>query len=332
MADAPLLVLGASAGGVEALVDLVAGLPVDLPAAVLVTVHTGDRPHSTLPRILARAGQLPAAQATDGEPLRAGRILVAPPDRHLLVGRDGRVDSAVLSAGPKVNRHRPAVDAMFASAARARGRRVVAAVLSGALDDGAVGAALVDRAGGRVLVQDPVDALFDSMPRAAAAAVPAARAAPAAALGPLLTTTLQELRLGGDLMADTPPIPADDEGMARSRDPVFLRPDESTATRMGCPECGGGLARIDLPHIGYFRCHVGHQYSPRSLEAAQREAAEAKLWTAIAALEEHAALARHLDEGAGPDLDAGEAYARAAEHSAELAGLVRERLLRGRAT
>src|SRR4051794_23753807 len=143
MAAPPLLVLGASAGGVEALVDLVGGLPTDLPAAVLVTVHTGQRPDSRLAKVLARAGTLPAEHPRDAAPLRAGQILVAPPDRHLLV-----VDGTVaLSAAPKINRHRPAVDAMFASAARARGPRVVAAVLSGALDDGAVGAALVDRAG-----------------------------------------------------------------------------------------------------------------------------------------------------------------------------------------
>ncbi|MCE0763844.1 chemotaxis protein CheB [Pseudonocardia kujensis] len=330
MAGDALLVIGASAGGVEALVELVAGLPPDLPAAVLVTVHTGDRPRTTLGRVLARAGPLPADQAADGEPLRAGRILVAAPDRHLLVRRDGGGDTAVLSTGPKVNRHRPAVDAMFASAVRARGPRVVATVLSGALDDGAVGAALVDRAGGRVLVQDPADALFDSMPRAAVAAVPDARAAPAAELGRLLATTVQELPVGGDGMTDTPDGPGGDDGMAASRDPAYLRPDESAATRMGCPECGGGLARIDLPHIGYFRCHVGHQYSPRSLEAAQREAAEAKLWTAIAALEEHAALARFLEQGA--DSEQPSEYALRAEHSAETARLMRERLLGGRAT
>ncbi|MCE3555377.1 chemotaxis protein CheB [Pseudonocardia sp. RS11V-5] len=332
MADDALLVIGASAGGVEALVDLVAGLPGDLPAAVLVTVHTGDRPRSTLPQVLARAGPLPADQAADGDSLRVGRILVAPPGRHLLVGRDGVAggDIAVLSAGPKVNRHRPAVDAMFASAARARGRRVVAAVLSGALDDGAVGAALVDRAGGRVLVQDPADALFDSMPRAAAATVPDARAAAAAELGPLLATTVHELPVGGDGMHDTPDVPADDEGMARSRDPAYLRPDESATTRMACPECGGGLARIDLPRIGFYRCHVGHQYSPRSLEAAQREEVEAKLWTAIAALEEHAALARFLEQGV--DSDPSSDFARRAEHSAETARLMREQLLRGHTT
>jgi two-component system chemotaxis response regulator CheB len=326
MADDPLLVLGASAGGVEALVELVAGLPADLPAAVLVTLHIGGRSQSSLPRILARAGRLPAGHAVDGEPLRAGRILVAPPDRHLLVARG----AVALSAGPRVNRHRPAVDAMFASAARAGGARVVAAVLSGALDDGAVGAALVDRAGGRVLVQDPADAVFGSMPRAAAAAVPHAGAASAAELGPLLAETVHELPRKGDAMADITGIPADDDGMAASSDPAFLRPDESAPMRMACPECGGGLARIDLPRVGYYRCHVGHQYSPRSLEAAQREATEAKLWTAIAALEEHAALARHLDEGAGPDLDADAGYGPVAAHSQELAQVMRERLLRGR--
>jgi two-component system chemotaxis response regulator CheB len=326
MADDPLLVLGASAGGVEALLEVVAGLPADLPAAVLVTLHTTDRPQSTLGRILGRAGPLAAGQAEDGEPLRAGQILVAPPDRHLLVSQ-GKV---ALSAGPKVNRHRPAVDAMFASAARARGPRVVAAVLSGVLDDGAVGSALVERAGGRVLVQEPGDALFDSMPRAAASAVSSARAAPAAELGPLLAATVQDLPLGGDGMGHTPRIPADG-GMADSRDPGFLREDETSTTRMTCPECGGGLARIDLPRIGFFRCHVGHQYSPRSLEAAQRESAEAKLWTAIAALEEHAVLARVLDQAEGTDPDDTD-FRTAAAHSAELARLMRERLLRGDAS
>jgi two-component system chemotaxis response regulator CheB len=323
VAGLPLLVLGASAGGVEALMDLVGGLPADLPAAVLVTVHTGQRPASRLANVLARAGPLPAEHPHDAAPLRAGRILVAPPDRHLLV-----VDGAVaLSAAPQINRHRPAVDAMFASAARARGPRVVAGVLSGALDDGAVGAALVDRAGGRVAVQDPTEAMFDSMPRSALAAVPHACVAPAKELGPLLTRMLQELSEGGDQKVQDVPHGQDDLQMEDSADPGFLRPDEGQTTRMVCPECNGALARIDLPRISYFRCHVGHQYGPQSLEAAQREATESKLWMAVAALEEHAAMARYLEHGGdGNRAD----YASAAEHSAELARLVRERLTRDR--
>ena len=113
--------------------------------------------------------------------------------------------------------------------------------------------------------------------------------------------------------------------MADSADPAFLRPDETGTTRMVCPECSGALARIDLPHIGYFRCHVGHQFSPRSLEAAQREAAEAKLWSAVAALEEHAVMARYLATGAA---SARTDYVAAAQHSAALARSVRDRLVR----
>ena len=320
-----VLTIGGSAGGVEALIELVALLPADLYAPVLVTVHVGSNSRSSLPTILARSGPLPAAHARHGEPLRPGRIYVAPPDVHLLAG--GGV--ARLSSGPRVNRHRPAVDVMFASAARWAGSRLVAVVLSGVLDDGAVGAALVARAGGRVLVQDPADALFDSMPRAALAAVPAAVAAPPARLAKIIGETFTELR-------DGRPSPDDGEegrqdvaetSMADSDDPGFLRADEAL-TRMSCPECSGGLAEIDLGPVRYYRCHVGHQYGPQSLEAAQREAAEAKLWEAAAALEEHAALARHLaarPEGALP-VGASEGYRQVADRSATTARALLARL------
>jgi two-component system, chemotaxis family, protein-glutamate methylesterase/glutaminase len=174
-----LLLVGGSAGGVEAAVALVAGLPAQLPACVLVTLHIGAAARSRLPQILARAGPLHAEHAGDGCPLLTGRIVVAPPDRHLLVV-DGRVR---LSAGPRVNRQRPAIDVMFTSAARWAGPRVVAVVLSGMLDDGAVGAARVANAGGSVLVQEPDDAAFASMPRAARRAVPDAVVAPTDQLG-----------------------------------------------------------------------------------------------------------------------------------------------------
>jgi two-component system chemotaxis response regulator CheB len=316
-----LLTVGGSAGGVEALVELVARLPADLPAAVLVTVHVGANARSSLPRILARSGPLPAAHARHGEPLRPGRIYVAPPDFHLLAA----AGVARLSSGPRVNHHRPAVDVMFASAARWGGRRLVAVVLSGALDDGAVGAALVARAGGRVLVQDPADALFDSMPRAALSAVRDAVTAPAAGLAEVIGKTFHELldeRDGGgsDDEGDDTEVEAEvvEMRMGDSDDPGFLSADEARLTRLSCPECSGGLAEVDLTEIRYYRCHVGHQYSPRSLEAAQREATEAKLWAAVAALEEHAALARHLATGPGPGGDP-EGYRQVADRSARVA-------------
>lgn len=308
------MVVGGSAGGVEAMVELVSGLPADLPGCVLVSVHIGPRAESRLPQILTREGPLPAEHAGDGMPLQPGRILVAPPDRHLLVV-DGRVR---LSSGPRINRHRPAVDAMFAAAARWAGSRVVAVVLSGLLDDGAVGAALVARAGGQVLAQDPAEAVFPSMPLAAMAAVPDLRTASARDLGTAASELLAQMPTetphGKEIAVTTEPYDGDDVG--------FLAPGETRLTRLACPECGGSLAQVDLSDISFFRCHVGHQYSPQVLEDAQREAVEAKLWAATAALEEHAIVARHLAHGEHGDDPVG--YRQTADEAWETARMLRE--------
>lgn len=209
-----LVVLGGSAGGVEALREVVAALPADLPAAVLVVLHLPARSESNLAAILNRGGPLPAVTAERGMPLSPGRILVSPPARHLLV-RDGRV---LLSEAPKQNLARPSIDALFRSAARWQGNRTVAAVLSGNLDDGAVGLAAVDAAGGACLVQDPDDALAPSMPRAALAVVPHAAKMSAGEIGHGIAKLVTEsiapgaVSPGPDLIAKT--------DMAESNSPI----------------------------------------------------------------------------------------------------------------
>ena len=178
--------VGASAGGIEALRAVVAGLPAGLPAAVLVVVHVTPDHKSRLPDLLGRWGPLPAAHARDGEAVEAGRIVVAPPNQHLLVERGGRL-LVRLGQGPKVNRTRPAADVLFGSAARACGPRVVGVVLSGMLHDGTAGLTLVKRYGGAAVVQDPGDAAFPSMPRSAIENVAGVEhVLPAAGIGPLL--------------------------------------------------------------------------------------------------------------------------------------------------
>jgi two-component system chemotaxis response regulator CheB len=169
---------------------------------------------------------------------------------------------------------------------------VVAVVLSGALDDGAVGAALVAQAGGLVVVQNPAEAAQPSMPRAALAAAPGAIAVPGKQLGEAVSAMLGETGLVAWPRPERQE--AAEVSMEESSDLQFLAPGETRLTRLACPECGGALAEAVLPQISYYRCHVGHQFGPQSLAAAHAESAEAKLWAAVAALEETAALARHL--------------------------------------
>lgn len=316
-----VLVVGGSAGALEPLTEVLGGLTPNFPGSVLVTIHIGERSPSRLPQLLSRAGPLTAAYPRRGERLQRGRIYVAPPGLHLLV--TGGV--AELSDGPRVNRHRPAIDVMFTSAARWAGDRVVAMVLSGALDDGAVGAALIAQAGGTVIVQDPQQAQFPSMPRAAMAAAGGAAAVPTDRIAEYVTDLLVKKE------STMPPREGEEAPqmrMADSSDPAYLAEDETSLTRLACPECGGSLAQVQLPSITYYRCHVGHQYGPQSLAAAQLESAEAKLWSAVSSLEESAAFSRHLAEQPDvlPDQGAAEEHRHAAERADRLVSAIRAQL------
>jgi two-component system chemotaxis response regulator CheB len=188
MATHDIVVIGASAGGVEALMSIARAFPTDLPAAVFVVLHIPAHIPSVLPQLLARAGKLPAGHALDREPVRNGRIYVAPPDRHMLLSDD----SVRLNAGPQDHHHRPAIDTLFRSAARSYGRRVTGVVLSGALHDGTAGLLAIKLGGGRTVVQDPSEASYPSMPRSALAQVQIDHVATLATLGPLIARLVRE--------------------------------------------------------------------------------------------------------------------------------------------
>lgn len=186
--DRDVVVIGGSAGALEPLLRIVAGLPRGQPAAVLVVIHTAPEGESVLPLLLTRAGALPAAHPAGVEELRPGRIYVAPPDLHLLL-EDGLVR---LMRGPRENRARPAVDPLFRSAALHHGPRVVGIVLSGALDDGTAGLGAIAKRGGHAIVQDPREALYPSMPASALRHVPGAEVVPAAEIAPLVARLARE--------------------------------------------------------------------------------------------------------------------------------------------
>src|SRR5215469_4343326 len=163
LAERNIIVVGCSVGGVEALQKLAAGFPQKFHASIFVVMHLAPQTTSVLPDILNRSGKLPASHPRDGEVFRTGHIYVAPPNHHLVI-EDGRMR---ITRGPKENRHRPAVDPLFRSAARYYGRRVIGVVLTGALDDGTAGLLSIKRRGGVAIVQDPGEAMAADMPRSA---------------------------------------------------------------------------------------------------------------------------------------------------------------------
>ncbi|MHB8597769.1 MAG: chemotaxis protein CheB [Ktedonobacteraceae bacterium] len=182
MPEHDIIVIGASAGGVEALITLTATLPPNLQAAVFIVLHIPAQSPSMLPDILNRAGSLKVVSATDNAKIEYGHIYVAPPDFHLLV----ESEHIRVVSGPRENRHRPAIDPLFRSAASAYGSRVMGVILTGSLDDGTAGLQAIKRCGGLAIVQDPQDALFPSMPLSALANVQVDYTLPLAQIGPLL--------------------------------------------------------------------------------------------------------------------------------------------------
>jgi two-component system chemotaxis response regulator CheB len=295
MTSPRLVVIGASAGGIQALLELVGALPTDFPAAVCIVTHLPAHPHSRLPDILSRAGPLPASHPEDGERFQAGHIYCAPADHHLLI--EG--DLLLIRRGPTENRFRPSIDALFRSAAYMHRERVIGVVLSGMLDDGTSGLWSIKRLGGITVVQNPDDALYDSMPLSALQQVEIDHIVRAEDLAAKLTALLAEpvhtepvlneevwYRLGLEVSIAS-------GGRAFEKGVMNI----GTPSTFACPECHGVLVEFREGQVMRYRCHTGHAYSAGVLLSHIREQTEQVLIQGQRALEEETMLLTQLGQG-----------------------------------
>ncbi|MBD2054490.1 chemotaxis protein CheB [Oculatella sp. FACHB-28] len=292
MSKHSIVVVGTSAGGMEALKQLVAHLPSNLPTAIFIVWHVAPESTNILPQILERVSPLPVAQAINNETIQPGRIYVAPSDHHLLV----ELGQVRVTKGPKENRFRPSVDVLFRSAALAYGSQVIGVVLTGLLNDGASGLYAVKERGGRAVVQDPVDALHPSMPIQAMKAVPVDYCVPIKEMGALLG------RLSNEVDQEKEEMPVSEqmklEVAIAGEDNAF----RSGIMKLGqlspytCPECHGVLLQLKDGGLVRFRCHTGHAYSLNALLTEVTESIEASLWSTLRGIEESELLMNYLAE------------------------------------
>lgn len=289
IAEPPVVVVGASAGGVEALVGFVASLPSTFPAAVLVVLHIAPSSKSVLPQILARAGHCPVRMAVNDERLVAGEVLVAPPDHHLLV-EDGRVR---LSQMPRENGHRPAIDPTMRSVSVARAAGAVGIVLSGTRDDGTAGLRAIKAGGGTAMVQDPEEALYPSMILSAQLHVELDAVLPVSQMATWIERHAFQAKAAEGSEDESPGADGTDDRLGGQPPGV--------GTRFACPDCGGTLFERAEGGLVRFECSVGHVLSIESLADEQARSLETALWAAVRNLDDRAVLLRRMSERARVD-------------------------------
>ncbi len=331
MSGHDIIVIGASAGGVETLNQIVRDLPSDLPAAVFIVLHLPSQSKSVLPSILNRSIQkgrgnttLQAVHPQDGEAIQHGRIYVAPPDYHLLI-KNGYIR---LARGPRENSHRPAVDPLFRTAARVYGQRVVGVVLSGTLDDGTAGLLAIKQQGGVAVVQDPDEALYSGMPRSAIENVDVDYILRVSDIpSKLRELAYRSVEMEESSVSSEIEMEADIAELELEAMQDFDRPGKPSG--FGCPECGGSLWELQEGSLIRFRCRTGHAYSIGSLLAEQSEALEMALWMALRALEEKAALLGRLaDRSRDRQPLSARRFAEQAQVAQQRAALIRQLLLK----
>lgn len=284
-----IIVIGTSAGGLEALDTLIARLPTDLPASIFIVQHMA--PQNTGIALLHRLGKYKAfhcSLAIDKEKFLPGRIYIAPADYHLLIKKD----HLLVTKGARENRYRPAIDPLFRSAAATHGPHVIAVLLSGVLDDGTAGLMAVKKCGGLTIVQDPIDAAYPEMPQSALNNVDVDYCVPISEMGDLLEKhALEPAR-------NSKPFPNSIRIEAEIAERVLS--DVKQVSGLGgqvpynCPNCGGVLWEMTEANVVRYRCHTGHSFTAKALLTSQTEKIEETLWISLRMFEERKNLMTNL--------------------------------------
>lgn len=276
-----IIVIGTSAGGMEALKHLVIQFPASFPAPIFIVNHLAPETRSdVLVRSLDAMSSLPCIQPEDGQTFKNGHIYVAPSDHHMLIAKN----KILITKGARENRYRPAIDPLFRSAAVAYGNRVIGIVLTGHLDDGTSGLTAIKKCGGTTVVQDPSDAAYPSMPTSALQNLKVDHCVPLAEIGELLSRLIQkklrakkaiptdvaiEAKIAQRVLSDLPSVEALGEQVP-----------------FNCPDCGGVLWKMSKGKLLRYRCHTGHAFTSAALLAAQTAKVEETLWVALRMFEE----------------------------------------------
>ena len=290
MSNRDLIVIGGSAGATAPLKQILGSLSADLPAAVLIVLHIPARGIGMLSTVAAAASPLPVRQAEDGMRFERGHVYIGAPDHHMIV-EDGHI---LLGRGPRENMVRPAIDPLFRSAAIAHGPRVIGVVLSGLLSDGASGLSAIKRCGGMALVQDPVDAVADEMPRRALEATIVDLCIPGARLGDVLSDLA--LEAAGTALPVPPELRLEVEIAAGERIGSDRLAAIADPVALTCPSCGGVMSKMRAPGPLRFRCQVGHGYTADALAKEQEGKVDEALRVALRIIEERAELVHRMAE------------------------------------
>ena len=295
-AEQAIVVIGASAGGMTPLLNLIADIPEDCTASVFVVQHIPAHAENNLGRILSHKSKLPVLNAEDGMSIAAGTVYTAAPDHHLLL-EEGKL---VVAKGPRENHWRPSVDALFRSAAYSHRRRVIGIVLSGALNDGTSGLWNIKQFGGTSIIQSRSEAVFDGMPSSAAIYTEIDYELPSDEIGQLVG------KLSKEMINDKSPASSD----GNEKQEEFTKFEIGAAkgenalaggvlsygkfTPLTCPECHGALTEYSEGKLRRYRCHTGHAHTAESLLVGIDNNIETSMWEVMRGMEEGQLLLGHM--------------------------------------